>query len=123
MTTLSHYKKYWDEREARDKRARERLRQKAIRNARQLARILAEEFPVKKVVLFGSVLEKEGFKEDSDIDIAVEGLPKGAYFTAVARLMMESPFEVDLKPLEDVDDLLRKNIARGRVLYEKRAYS
>lgn len=88
-----------------------------------MAKILAEEFPVKKAVLFGSALEKGSFKEDSDIDIAIEGLPKEAYFIALARLMMESPFEVDLKPLEDVDDLLKKNIARGRVLYEKRAYS
>ncbi|MEW6118031.1 MAG: nucleotidyltransferase domain-containing protein [Nitrospirota bacterium] len=89
MPAVSHYKKYWDEKEARDKRARERLRQKAIRSAKRLAKILAEEFLVKKAVLFGSALKKGSFKEDSDIDIAVEGLPKEAYFTALARLTME----------------------------------
>ncbi len=52
-------------------------------------------------------------------DIAVEGLSKKDYFSALARLMMESPFEIDLKPIEDVSDLFKQRIAKGKVLYEK----
>jgi len=43
-----------------------------------------------------------------------------SYFTALARLMMQSSFDVDLKPVEDVSDLLRQRISKGKILYEKR---
>lgn len=123
MTTLRQYKKYWNEKAVRDEIAKEQIRQKALRTAEILKNILVEEFSVKKIILFGSILEKGCFKEDSDIDIAVEGLSKDKYFIALGRLMMESPFDIDLKPVEDVSDLLKKRIAKGKVLYEKRENS
>lgn len=88
--------------------------------AGQLAQILARDYSVSRVILFGSVLAKGRFQEDSDVDIAVEGLPKADYFPALARLMRESPFAVDLKPVEEVNPLLRQRITRGMILYEKR---
>lgn len=120
MGTLTEYKKYWDKKAVRDKMAGEKLRLEAERISERLKEILVREFRVKKVVLFGSVLCRGCFKEDSDIDIAVEGLPRHMYFAAAARLMMESPFFVDLKPTEDVTYLLKQRIAKGRILYEKR---
>lgn len=39
------------------------------------------------------------------------------------RLMMESPFDVDLKPMEDISYLLKQRIAKGKVLYEKKSDS
>ncbi len=120
MSAILKYKKYWDEREARENIAGEKFRKKALREAKYLKDILVKEFPVEKVVLFGSVLEAGRFRDDSDIDIAVAGLPKKLYFRALARLMMESSFEVDLKPVEDVSELLRQRIQKGKVIYEKR---
>ncbi len=119
MSALVKYKKYWDKKTAEEDIAKEKTRIKAIREAKCLKDILVKEFSVKKVVLFGSVLEAGGFKEGSDIDIAVDGLPKKLYFRALARLMMESAFEVDLKPIEDVSELLRERIKKGKVIYEK----
>lgn len=119
-SVVKKYKKHWDEKAAKDKLARERLRQEALKVSTRLGEILVSEFLAKKVVLFGSVLNEEYFKEGSDIDIAVEGLPAELYFTAIARLMMESPFEVDLKPMENLSVLLRQRVAKGKVLYEKR---
>lgn len=123
MTAVTKYKKYWEERAIKDEILKEKLRKDALRIAERLKDILIKEFSVKKVILFGSVLEKSCFDDSSDIDIAVEGLSKKAYFIAFARLMMESPFDVDLKPVEDISDLLRQRIARGKVLYEKRENS
>lgn len=123
MVTLKQYKKYWNERAAKDEIKKENLRKDALKIAEGLKEILIKEFRVKKVVLFGSVLEKGCFEEDSDIDIAVEGLPKKDYFSALARLMSEGPFEIDLKPIEDVSDLFKQRIARGKVLYEERENS
>ncbi len=120
---IRKYKRHWDEKAAKDKLARIKLRQEALKISKRLSDILAGEFGAKKVVLFGSVLSEEYFKEDSDIDIAVEGLCPEMYFSAIARLMMESSFNVDLKPMEDLSLLLRQRIAKGKVLYEKRVDS
>jgi predicted nucleotidyltransferase len=120
MTTLSKYRKYWEDRERLEKTALEKRRKDAVRTAAELTDVLVKEFGVKKVVLFGSALTKGGFRKDSDIDLGVEGLPKESYFEAVARLMMASRFDVDLKPIEDVSDLLKKRMTGGRVLYEQR---
>ncbi len=120
---IREYKRHWDEKAAKDKLARIKLRQEALKISKRLSDILAGEFGAKKVVLFGSVLSEEYFKEDSDIDIAVEGLCPEMYFSAIARLMMESSFNVDLKPMEDLSLLLRQRIAKGKVLYEKRVDS
>jgi len=119
VSILQGYKKYWDRRAAEEEIAKEKIRAKAIREAKHLKDILVKEFSVKKVVLFGSVLEAGRFKENSDIDIAVAGLPKKLYFRALSRLMMESTFEIDLKPVEDVSELLRQRIKKGKVIYEK----
>jgi predicted nucleotidyltransferase len=123
MVVLSKYKKYWEEKASEHEMLKEELRKDALLAAGRLKDILIREFAVKKVVLFGSVLEKGCFQEDSEIDIAVEGLQKDMYFTALARLMSESIFDVDLKPLEDVRSLLKQRITKGKVLYKKRENS
>ena len=118
--SLAEYKKNWEEETAREEIFSERSRQKALKTAEICKDILVKKFSVTKVVLFGSVLERGSFQIDSDIDIAVEGLARDAYFTALARIMMKSQFDVDLKPIEDVSNLLRERISRGKVLYEKK---
>lgn len=123
MAVLSKYKKYWEEKAIEHEILKEKLRKDALLTAERLKDILIREFAVKKVILFGSVLEKGCFQEDSDIDIAVEGLQKDMYFAALARLMGESVFEIDLKPFEDVRSLLKQRITKGEVLYEKRENS
>lgn len=120
---ISEYRKYWRQKSDRDKIAAERLRREALKTAGKLGRDLAREFHVKKVVLFGSVLKEGEFREDSDIDLAVEGLEKKKFFKAAAMLMMKSDIPVDLKPVEDVTEALKKRIAKGIILYEKRADS
>jgi uncharacterized protein len=120
MTALTKYKHYWDEKALEEHIICEKLRKDAMKTAAKMKDILVKEFSVKKVVLFGSILEEGKFKEDSDIDLAVEGLSKSTYFEALARLIMRSPFAIDLKPVEEVSDLLKKRIMRGRILYEKR---
>lgn len=119
MATFAEYMRHWDEMALRDASLREHLRKDALRTARNLVDILAREFRVTKVILFGSVVKEKSFDDFSDIDIAVEGLRKRAYFSALARLMMESQFEIDLKPIEDVSDLLRQRIEKGLLLYER----
>lgn len=116
---ITKYKAGWEKEARRESAENEAARAQAMQIASKLSDILVSHYPVRKVILYGSVIEPGRFKKTSDIDIAVEGLPKKHYFEALALLMEVSPFEVDLKPLEDVSELLRQRIARGKVLYEK----
>lgn len=118
MRSFDAYRKRWIEREKRDGAVQEARRLAAICTSNRLALILADEFSVRKVVLFGSCVESGRFMEHSDIDLAVESLPKDRFFEALARIMQESPFPVDLKPVEEVNDALKSRIRKGVILYE-----
>jgi predicted nucleotidyltransferase len=82
----------------RERRRRMQLRSaEAMEVARKAAAELRQHFGVTRVRVFGSVLRPHRFHERSDIDLAVEGLPKGVYLKAWA--LLNSPgveFEIDL---------------------------
>jgi predicted nucleotidyltransferase len=120
--TSHAYKKYadaWEKRAKAETRRAEVRRREALSEARRAARILADEFGVDRVVVFGSVLRPGAFREGSDIDLAVEGLAPGRFFEACGRLMVELEFEIDLKPVEDLRGLIRERVKEGEVVYEK----
>lgn len=78
-------------------------REKCVREIRAMipsvADLLARDFGVRKVVLFGSLARGDG-RPDSDIDLAVEGLPPELTFRAMARAAEVAGRHVDLVPLE-----------------------
>ena len=54
----------------------------------------------------------------SDIDLAVEGIPSNLFIRAAADLMMSMDWPIDLKPLEELEDLLRDIIIKkGELIY------
>ena len=118
MDKHTSFRQAWQKRWAEESRRDEERRRDAEARARGLAAILASEYSVTRVILFGSVTTPGEFGEDSDIDLAVEGLAKKAFFDAYGRLMSESPYPVDLKPLEDISPLIRARVREGRILYE-----
>lgn len=64
--------------------------------AQAAAKLLQETFGVKKVVLFGSLLDPAKVRHLSDIDLAVWGLVDRQYYRAVSALASLSPhFTVD----------------------------
>jgi uncharacterized protein len=68
----------------------------AGRVARKIAHELVGRFGASKVVLFGS-LARGDFKDRSDIDLAVWGIPSALYFRAVAFATGFSPdWRVDI---------------------------
>lgn len=123
MNSLKQYKHSWDRRTDEENRLAESLRKDALHIAEKMKNILVGEFQVTQIVLFGSVLVKGQFTRDSDIDLAVKGLPRKSFMAALARLISESPYEIDLKPFEDVGELLKQRIMTGKVLYAKRPHS
>ena len=74
MKPFQVYKKHWEEAFLRKETEKEQHRQAALREAERLKQILIDEFRVKRIILFGSVLCRGAFEADSDIDFAVEGL-------------------------------------------------
>jgi len=75
----------------------------ALRIAEKCEEILTEQFGVKKVYLFGSVIGESPWHDKSDLDIAVEGLAPQDYFRALLVLdkLLPSFLEIDLITLED----------------------
>ncbi|HEY9865406.1 MAG TPA: nucleotidyltransferase domain-containing protein [Candidatus Obscuribacterales bacterium] len=83
-----------------------------------IVQALIEKFSIKKVILFGSLVRGK-FNQNSDIDLAVEGVPTRDYFTAVAIANTLTSRWVDLKPLEDLEPHFRERVlATGECVYE-----
>lgn len=88
--------------------------QKAYEVAYRAASILKDQFGVKKVVLFGSVVYPHLFHTHSDIDLAVWDLTGREYFQAIGVLQSLDPdFEIDLisfdKALPALQDVIRRD--------------
>lgn len=72
-------------------------RRQAWRVARRAARVLREQFGAQRVVLFGSLTQREWFTEWSDIDLAAWGIPDERFYQAVTAVSGLSPlFRVEL---------------------------
>ncbi|MEP7135177.1 MAG: nucleotidyltransferase domain-containing protein [Chloroflexota bacterium] len=94
-----------------------RLKQ-ARKTVRRAVLTLKKQFGVKKVVLFGSMINPSLFHSRSDIDIAVWGLKGREYYRAVGVLQaLDTEIGIDLIAYEDASPSLRKVIRiEGKVL-------
>ena len=73
----------------------------------------------RRIILFGS-LARDCFRERSDIDLAVEGIPAESYTRALADLMLAIDWPVDLKPLEEIEPSFAEHVIRsGKIIYEE----
>ncbi len=95
--------------------ALEQRRQQALTIAQKAAQLLKTEFGVKRVVVFGSLLD-QAFHETSDIDLAVWGLLEANYCDAVGKLLTLSQFSVDLVEVQYASPELLVAIQQGKEL-------
>ena len=63
----------------------------AWREARQVAERLVKQHGAKRVILFGSVARQRRLRRDSDIDLAVEGMPAENFYQIVGVRNPVSP--------------------------------
>lgn len=82
----------------------------------EVVRVLRDEFGVRRVLLFGSLLDGR-LHAGSDVDLAVEGLHPGAYWQALDRVASLLGCSVDLIRLEEVPPGLREAAEQGEVLH------
>ena len=115
----NHYLDYWKRRRAETENFHRRLENEAKNELHQIVSVLTERYDVRRIFLFGS-LKTGGFTEDSDIDLAVEGVKAENFFAALAQVNRLSRFAVDLKPLEDLEPYFRSRVySEGELIYEK----
>ena len=91
---------------------------KAWALARSATQILKQNFGAKKVIAFGSLLDKDSFTPWSDIDLAVWGIPGSKFYAAVGAITGLSPlFKFDIvDPDTCKPALLEVIIADGKEL-------
>jgi len=78
------------------------LYEKAWNKARIISAILKNKYAVKKVFVFGSLTDPELFDENSDIDIAVEGIDEELFYKAMGDIISKiGTFKVDLVDFND----------------------
>jgi len=84
----------------------------------KLARFVYSNYTVDSVYIFGSVLDKESFRLDSDIDMAILGLDcslLGDLREKIAKL--GHPYEIDVIRLEDYGEYFRNIVIKeGRLV-------
>ena len=102
----------WRRRFGADREALERRRLSGVQQARRTAAALREIWPgIRQIWLFGSLLT-DGFHEDSDLDLLLEGLPAEALIEATGVAERCGPLTPDLKRCEDLDPTLRQRLQR-----------
>lgn len=100
----------------RESRKRE-LRMSAWTEAERLSALLKENFEYEALYLIGSVARGKGFHSHSDIDLIIKGLKKESFFKALALLIKNSTFPVDLKPWEEFDAESKTRVEKeGKIL-------
>ena len=94
----NEYFSIWEERKAEEMRKRDL----AIERAKVVAKTLKENYKVKEVILFGSLIWRQDFLwRGTDIDLLVKGIDDERYFEILADISAIShPFHVDLIPFE-----------------------
>ena len=122
-TSVDIYSEYivaWREHE---REAQLRTQERAARAraaAETCAAYLAEHHDVRRVWLFGSLVQPLRAHAQTDIDLAVEGLAPADYFMALAGLytLVDTGVEIDLVPIETAQPLVSKRIfSEGEILY------
>lgn len=87
----------------------------ALSDARRIARFLVRN-GAHKVVGIGSAFDsRRPFTHRSDIDLVVEGIDPGAFFSVSARAADLTGFPLDLTPLESATPALLRAVAQGGV--------
>lgn len=79
---------------------RETLRHETLDHLRAVLARLASRYRFEEVYVFGSVTRPYRFRVDSDVDIAVRGLPSAQYYSLVGELSLELGRAVDIVELE-----------------------
>ena len=106
---MAVYASYWRGRRDQEEKRCQIAAEQAMAEAHDIAALFRNRYGATRVILFGS-LARGGFSLESDIDLAVAGLTKSDFYTALADANDCASRWVDLKPLEAVRAHFRRRI-------------
>ncbi|MCF6334906.1 MAG: nucleotidyltransferase domain-containing protein [Spirochaetales bacterium] len=97
------------------------LYKKAKKESEDIIAVIKNNFSVKRIYQWGSLLAPDQFDENSDIDIAIEGLESVEEFFKLYGLALDkTTFPLDLIEMEKIDKLNRRSIIQnGKLMYER----
>jgi len=109
-----------NKREALREKNRE-IRDKASEDARAIIDMIVRDYKPLRIYQWGSLLTKDGFRDYSDIDIAVEGITSISVLSELeGKAYRLTEFPLDLVALEKVHPRHAESIRRkGRLVYER----
>jgi predicted nucleotidyltransferase len=82
--------------------------------------LLVRKYRVRRIVLIGSLAERERFGFHSDIDLGVAGLADSRYFEAAGEvLQLAGEFDINLIPIESAAPAVAARIDKGEVVYDQ----
>lgn len=89
----------------------EKKYERAWEVAKSAAQILKEKYSAREVVVFGSLVHKELFHLNSDIDLSVRGIEPQRFFQALSEVaFMDHDLNVELVDIEECKDYIAKAI-------------
>ena len=98
----------------------DKLYAKAVSDFNSIVTMIIKKYDPVKIIQWGSLLDRSYFKEYSDIDIAVEGIPSTEKFFALvkdAEALTDLP--LDIVQLEKIEPVHKESILKkGKVLYD-----
>jgi predicted nucleotidyltransferase len=107
---------YWRSQLAKTEQEQQLAIAQAHQQLQEAVQVLKQEFGVQQCILFGSLAQGQ-FTRQSDIDLAVVGLPVNQFYKALAAINRCGPYWVDLKPWEDLEARFRERVlATGQVI-------
>ncbi len=118
LAALEGYRATLRRREADAAAARAVLRDRAWQVAGLAADLLRARFAAQRVVVFGSLVDRDGvfFDARSDLDLAAWGIRDEDYFVAVAQLQDVAPeLSIDLVAMERCPPYLRTTVLTSGV--------
>jgi predicted nucleotidyltransferase len=91
-------------------------RTELLQQVKQVAKLLKSQFDVQRVILFGSLAHQAWFTPDSDIDLAVQGLPSSNYWQAWRAIEeIITNRKIDLVEIETVSPTLKRIIEQDGI--------
>ena len=99
----------------------EALRARAVADSQAIVDMIVRKYHPVRVHQWGSVLRRGGFRNYSDIDIAVEGLTDArTFFQILGEVERMTRFPGDLVQIEKVAPEYAEEIRQcGRIVYER----
>lgn len=118
---IARYRRSFQQRAESQLAAREKQREQAKQAARNAITTVMSGYPmVQRVYLFGSVVQPGAFRNNSDIDVGVEGADMALCLDIWRDLEKEtSGWQFDVRPLESEESFSDRIRQKGELVYER----